>query len=428
MFLKVKGKRCGKSEYSSLINSLTDNRDGGGIMINKGIIERFYEAASIQRWNDHARPLELTELGKQAHKMVIAYVLARAEESERQVKLDWRYLIEGGLFEFLHRVILTDIKPPVFHQMMRQKGKELNQWVLGQLKRDIGMIPENFQDKFYHYFFTAPPEGQLERRILKAAHYLATKWEFRLIYNMNRFVYGIEKTRAEIEAEIEDYYDLAGVQKLLLDKKLSGFIDLCGQLRFQQRWAQSPRIPKTAVLDHMLIVAMLSYLCSLEIGAGEKRLYNNYFAALFHDLPEVLTRDIVSPIKSSVAGLQGLIKEYEDLQIKERLLPLLPPAWHEEILYFIEDEFSNKIRQNGRMVKGIATEAMNQYNEDVFSPVDGNLLRACDHLAAFIEAALSIKQGIKSHHLEDGEDRLYQMYCGKTIAGIDFGKIFDYFY
>jgi putative hydrolase of HD superfamily len=396
-------------------------------MIGKGIIERFYEAASIQRWNDHARPLELTELGKQAHKMVIAYVLARSEESERQTRINWRYLIEGGLFEFLHRVILTDIKPPVFHQMMRQKGKELNQWVLGQLDRDIRDIPGDFKGKFYNYFFTEPADCQLERRILKAAHYLATKWEFRLIYKMNQYVYGIEKTRAEIEAEIEDYYDLVGVQKLLLDKKLSGFIDLCGQLRFQQRWAQSPRIPKTSVLDHMLIVALLAYLCSLELGAGEKRLYNNYFAALFHDLPEVLTRDIVSPIKSSVEGLQDLIKEYEDLQIKERLLPLLPPAWHEEILYFIEDEFSNKIRLDGQMIKGIALETMNQYNDDVFSPLDGNLLKACDHLAAFIEASLSIQQGIKSHHLEDGKSRLYQMYCRKTIAGIDFGRIFEYF-
>jgi putative hydrolase of HD superfamily len=396
-------------------------------MISKGIIERFYEAASIQRWNDHARPLELTELGKQAHKMVIAYVLARSEESERQVRINWRYLIEGGLFEFLHRVILTDIKPPVFHQMMRQKGKELNQWVLGQLDQDIRDIPGDFRDKFYRYFFTGSDDCQLERRILKAAHYLATKWEFRLISNMNQFVYGIEKTRAEIEVEIEDYYDLVGVQKLLLDKKLSGFIDLCGQLRFQQRWAQSPRIPKTSVLDHMLIVALLSYLCSLELGAGEKRLYNNYFAALFHDLPEVLTRDIVSPIKSSVEGLQDLIKEYEDLQIKERLLPLLPLAWHDEILYFVEDEFSNKIRRDGQMVKGIALETMNQYNDDVFSPLDGNLLKACDHLAAFIEAALSIQQGIKSHHLEEGKSRLYQMYCRKTIAGIDFGRIFDYF-
>ena len=57
---------------------------------------------------------------------------------------------------------------------------------------------------------------------------------------------------------------------------------------------------------------MLSYLCSLEMQACPKRLINNYYASLFHDLPEVLTRDIVSPVKSSVAGLEEIIKDYEE--------------------------------------------------------------------------------------------------------------------
>ena len=45
----------------------------------ENLIERFYEAASMNRWNDHIRPVELTELDKQAHKMVIAYVIAKFE-------------------------------------------------------------------------------------------------------------------------------------------------------------------------------------------------------------------------------------------------------------------------------------------------------------------------------------------------------------
>ena len=87
----------------------------------------------------------------------------------------------------------------------------------------------------------------------------------RSVYNLTPFIYGIEQTKEELENQIEDHYDLLGVQKLLLGKKAFGFIDFCGQLRFQQRWAQTPRIPKTSVLGHMLIVAMLSYLCSLEM-------------------------------------------------------------------------------------------------------------------------------------------------------------------
>ena len=51
----------------------------------------------------------------------------------------------------------------------------------------------------------------------------------------------------------------------------------------------------------MLIVAITAYLCTIEmeITPCEKRIYNNFFAGLFHDLPEVSTRDIISPVKSA---------------------------------------------------------------------------------------------------------------------------------
>ncbi|MBM4241946.1 MAG: HAD family hydrolase, partial [Euryarchaeota archaeon] len=112
-------------------------------------MKRFFEAASIQRWNDHISPVLLTELDKQAHKMVIAYVIAKFEEERREV--DWIRLIEGGMFEFLHRVVLTDIKPPVFHRMMREKRAKLNEYVLGELEDEIRGLDEGFQQNFRKY-------------------------------------------------------------------------------------------------------------------------------------------------------------------------------------------------------------------------------------------------------------------------------------
>ena len=66
-------------------------------MIRKGLIERLFDAASIQRWNDHIRPVKFTELDKQAHKMIIAYVLARLEETDRSANVTWSKLIQGGV-------------------------------------------------------------------------------------------------------------------------------------------------------------------------------------------------------------------------------------------------------------------------------------------------------------------------------------------
>ncbi|GLI32663.1 HD domain-containing protein [Desulforhabdus amnigena] len=396
-------------------------------MIRKGLLDRFFEAASIQRWNDHVRPVEFTELDKQAHKMIIAYVIGKMEEDERKTVVDWRKLIEGGIFEFLQRVILTDIKPPVFHKLMSEKGNELNELVLKKLQDDVLSVKGDFSRKFESYLFDQN-YSRLEKRLLRAAHYLATNWEFQIIYNTAPFVYGIDRTKEEIENQIEDHYDLIGVQKISLRKKSFGFIDLCGQLRFQQRWAQSPRVPKTSVLGHMLIVAMMSYFCSVEVDACDKRIYNNYFVGLLHDLPEVLTRDIVSPVKSSVEGLDEIIKTYERLHLEERILPLLPSSICHDIKYFLEEEFQNKIIEKGIICKGLTSEELaSKYNEDRFSPVDGVIIKGCDKLAAFIEAALSINHGIKSQPLVEGKRYMYEIYKGAVIGGINFGQIFDDF-
>jgi putative hydrolase of HD superfamily len=393
-------------------------------MIKKELLERFFEAANMQRWNDHIKPVELTELDKQSHKMVFAYVIAKFEEEDHNIKINWQSLIEGSIFEFLHRTVLTDIKPPVFHKIKQKKEKQLNEHVLKNLTPEMKGLNPEFIKNFKKYL-DEPDYSIVEKRILKAAHYLATNWEFKIIYHNAPFIYGIDKTKEAIENQIEDHYDLIGVQKIMLGKKSYGFIDLCGQLRFQKRWAHSPRVPKTSVLGHMYIVAILSFLLSLQINACNKRMYNNFFAGLFHDIPEVLTKDIISPVKKSVEGLEDIIKEYENLQMEEVLLPLIPTAWGQEMKYFTKNEFDNKIKDKKH---GISSEDMNKkYNEDKYNPVDGEIIEVCDQLAAFIEATLSINYGITSKHLEQGRKSILDKYGTKKIAGIDFKKMFEYF-
>ncbi len=396
-------------------------------MISKEMLELLFRPASMQRWNDHIRPhTGFSELDKQAHKMVFAYVLARTEENEPGKVFDWQQLIEGGIFEFLQRSILTDLKPDVFHKLMDQKSRELNAWVIEQIQPSVASIKGGFLQKLNDYLYI-PEYSQKEKRILRAAHYLATSWEFAIIHNMNKGIYGLEETRSNIANEVEEFYDLAGVQKYVLGKKTRNFMDLVGQLRFQQRWAQSPRVPETSVLGHMLIVAILTYLLSVEIGACGKRIYNNYFAGLFHDLPEVLTRDIVSPVKRSVQGLEEIIKEIEKVQFDEKILPLLPREWQREILFFLENEFESKVIVDGKVFI-CSSESINQeFNSDEFYPLDGAIVRMCDQMAAYIEASMSITFGIKAPDLLRGKEQIYARYADTRLAGIDFKAYFDYF-
>jgi len=373
--------------------------------MNARLIYKFFEAANMQRWNDHIRPVELTELDKQSHKMVIAYVLARFEETEKGTSIDYTKIIEGGIFEFLHRLFLTDLKPPVYHRMQKEKGKELNEYVFKELMSEVPDIDDELFERFKEYHSS---EGEsIERRVLRAAHYLATNWEFRLVYNANLTMLGIEDTKKNIEMQIEDHYDLIGVQRIMLAKKSYGFIEFCGQLRYQQRWARAPRIPRTSVLGHMLMVAIMSYLCSLRNKAPAERTVSNFYTALFHDLPEVLTKDIITPVKKSVGGLEDLIAKYEEQQVEQVLLPLLPATWRKDFEHLLLDPFRNRPQEEG------AAWA-----------VDGAMLKGCDNLAAFIEANSSIKYGVSSKVLRMGKQRLLEIYQnGGPISGIDFYQL-----
>lgn len=395
-------------------------------MLTKNFIEFLYEAAHIQRWNDHIRPGGFTELDKQAHKMMILYVLARHEEDDHGAKLNWRVLIEGGIFEFLHRNVLTDIKPPVFHELMRVHGDKLNKWVFHELQRRIPDIDAAFMQNMEKYF-SDNTENRLEKKLLRAAHYLATQWEFEKIYHFNQGIYGIEETKQAIESEIEDHFDLAGVQKLALKGKSSKFIDLVGQLRFQKRWAQSPRVPETSVMGHVLLVAIMGYFCAVQLKASDERIVGDFLCGLFHDLPEVLTRDIISPVKRSVEGLEELIKKIEERQIAEKILPLLPYSWHSDIIYYTQNEFADKVVINGEVTLTTPEKINTEYNTGGYRPIDGSMLKGCDNMAAFVEAWLSRRYGITSKHLEEAEQALREQYAGKIVGGINFGDIYKEF-
>ncbi|MDR2007098.1 MAG: HD domain-containing protein [Acidaminococcales bacterium] len=406
------------------------------VMLTRELIEKIYDAANSQRWKDHLHPHQgFTELDKQAHKMVIAYVLAKYEESPENA-VNWRALIEGGLFEFLHRTVVTDIKPPVYYELMRGNGREIDGWVTGRLQPVLRGLGGGFFDAFSAYF-AKPQHCAREKRILKAAHYLATNWEFRIIYRMNKgVVVGIEDTRKEILSQINDYNALAGVQKMSGNGKTRKFIDLAGQLRFQKRWAQSPRIPETSVMGHMLIVAVFGYFCARALGASDARIVNDYLCGLFHDLPEVLTRDIISPVKRSATEIEDKIKKIESGYMREKIFPLLPAAWHGELKYFTENEFDTRCIKNGAPQKLEGDFVIPPaYDRPELKPVDGVVLKCCDNLAALIEAVLSYKHGVFSDHLYTAVMNITKSISGRgadadakiAAAGLDFPKLIDEF-
>jgi putative hydrolase of HD superfamily len=375
--------------------------------MNAKLVKLLFSTASIERWNDLPRPFRFVELDKQAHKMIIAYILGHFERD-----VDFIELIKLGIAGVLYRAVLTDLKSPVYYYLRKQKGKELDEFVVNKLKNILDEEMLGYVKKFNS-------NDSLEKRILSASSYISSRWEFDFIYRFAKDTYGIEEIKKNIENELEDYYDLEGVRVLSLKRKTYDFITLCGNLRFQKRWANTPRVPETSVLGHMLFVAIISFFLTREYGGNPYKIYYNFFTGLFHDLPEALTRDIIAPVKQGVAGLDEILKEYENMLIEEKILPLAPKQIQNELKILITEEFANKLITNNSYKKvDVAEDLLGSRG------IDGSLVKAADHFAAFVEAVMSIHHGIKSPELISAVEFLEKKYKNKKIFSIDLGRYF----
>jgi putative hydrolase of HD superfamily len=230
----------------------------------------------------------------------------------------------------------------------------------------------------------------------------------------------MREIKENIENELEDYYDLEGVKVLSLKKKSYDFVSLCGNLRFQKRWANTPRVPETSVLGHMLFVAIVAFLLTKEYGGNKYKIYYNFFTGLFHDLPEALTRDIIAPVKHNVQGLDEILKDYEKFLIEEKILPLVPKNLRDELRILITDEFANKLIIDDKVKKvDVAEDLLGMKG------IDGALVKVADHFAAFVEAFMSINHGIKSFELIKAVKTLEEKYEDKKIFSINLNKYFN---
>lgn len=392
--------------------------------IRKGLILQLFSGANIQRWNDKIRPAELTELDKQAHKMIIAYVLGKYEENKES--FSWIDIIEGSIFEYLQRTEITDIKPTIFREIKKKTGEyeQLKDWVYRRLNPIITPLGPEFKSRYRIYF--SEEEETISRKVINAAHIYATKWEFELIEALNPRERDIEipEIVSNLSDELKKYKKLKGMKKLEGNLNLQAFVNLCGRLRVQSRWSHVRRLTHTSVLGHMLIVAILAYLFSVQMDACPRRRINNYFTGLFHDLPEALTRDIISPVKGAVEGISKIIKEYEKEQMQKKIYEIVPAQWHSEIKMYAEDEFADLATVNEIQRRVTSKMIKEKYDDDKFNARDGSLIKACDDLAAFTEAYIAICNGANAEGLQEAKHKMKDEYRNKVVAGIAFGPIY----
>lgn len=384
------------------------------ITVDLALLNKLFEGFSILRWNDRIRPHEFSQMEKESHKMFLAYLFGRIEEENREV--DWWVLIEAGVFQFFKKIALSDIKVVVQRKISEDKelNNRLNDWIV---KKYEGYFNKEFLISFREYLDKEDDMSCLEYKILRAAHKYSTLREFEILGAYTEKNSFLEATEGEIYKDILPFMSLEGLQQMLAKQDLYKFNLIFEQLRYQVRWSQTPRIPKTTVMGHAFFVAVLMFIFTKQITDSNEVMFCNFYAGLFHDLPESVTRDIISPVKHAVEGLDEIIGKIEAEIIEQEMFKYLSDERYkvikEELEGFTKNEFADRtITING----------------ELSCVVNGRILRLADELAAMMEASKSILHGITSDQLEGGVASIYNSKKDlKTIGNIDVSNVVDVF-
>ena len=155
------------------------------------------------------------------------------------------------------------------------------------------------------------------------------------------------------------------------------------------------------------MVANYIFLHDLDMKVSGKQIYNDYYTALFHDLPEVLTKDVITPVKKNVSGLADLLESYEHKLVDSEIMPMLPDTWWDEMRFMIYEPFEDS-------------------DDPIFGKRAGTDIKSCDLLGAFVEAHVSACYGINPKSLADGERELRERLL-ETKGTINSEKIINDF-
>lgn len=125
---------------------------------------------------------------------------------------------------------------------------------------------------------------------------------------------------------------------------MSNFFAMVNRMKLIDRWALMRNTSKENIAEHSHNVAVIAHaLCTI----GNKKFGKSYNAercavlALYHDLTEVITGDMPTPVKYYNSKISDVYKDIERTA-GERLLSMLPEEFKEDYQPFFEQKEKDK--------------------------------------------------------------------------------------
>ena len=251
---------------------------------------------------------------------------------------DRLYIIKKIIFSSFSEFILSDI----------------NSGTKNTIKKLDSDMYEAVYSKAYRYFlkYDAPD-------CLKCDYEDIIFWEGRaredtLIYAAKKYVWYTEALpNARIFPEMYDIYmremkdeldmishKLPSLKQLQTTERYQKYLSHIYRLSSSMRWNQYNRKAPISVMSHTVIIVYLSYVIAmLDSQTTDELVLEMLLRAVYHDVPEVITWDIISPTKKAVPWFADLLEKVESHMLDEYFFEYIDEAYRDILKPYLLDPF-----------------------------------------------------------------------------------------
>ena len=248
-----------------------------------------------------------------------ALFIAYLEEQESWIKVDTLYLMKKILFTSFADLILSDI----------------NSGTKGYIKKLDNKIFDELYEKAYSHFLKNEAPEVLRKDFDSVLHEKNKKLEDYIFVSAKKYVGYFEcKTNEKVFSEMYEVplkelkealqiwaQELKSLKKLLENPNYEKYLAHIYRLSFSMRWNQYHRTAPISVMSHKVVVVYLSYIIAMiwnDAWEGHDTL-EMMLRAIYHDVPEVITWDIITPTKKAIPGFEELLESVEETMMDDYL-------------------------------------------------------------------------------------------------------------
>ena len=272
---------------------------------------------------------------------------------------------------------------------------DINSWTKEYIKKINSDIFSELHKKSFDFLLGFDGPEYIKKDIESIVFDASQRIENRIIYAAKKYVgyteaqantavfpFMYEVPLSELASDIDlCRKNLDSLDELMDNTQYQKYLSHINRLSFSMRWNHVHRKFPISVMSHQVIVWFLSYIIWVhENNTGwEYDIEKMMIKAVYHDVPEVITWDIITPTKQAVDGFTLVLEKVEEQMLDDYLFSYISDDYKDYIGEYMLQPFSDKlwkVVKYADVLSALLEARLESFHGNVdFNEVSDNLLK-----------------------------------------------------